>query len=460
MDVVVGELSIPPHIFRAYDIRGVYGRDLREELVKVIASSFATMLGNSGTVLVGRDVRLSGESLAKAVSTGLRESGCDVVDVGIVPTPGAYFGVVYWKLKGGVQITASHNPPEWNGMKLITEDGGTISEGAGMEELKKIALESKIIKVDRIGVEISRDLIKDYVEFLLSKVKIGDRKLRIVVDYSNGAVSIVFPKIAEQLGLELIELNKEPNGLFPGHLPEPNEETLKDLQKKVIEVKADLGAGFDGDGDRVVFVDEKGRLLAGDITLAVFVKYLEKKGRVLYDVNSSSALREVILSCGCEPVEMRVGRAFFLRAIREMNGVIAGEKSNHIYFSELWGFDDAIYALLKMAEILSKSGRKLSEIVDEIPKYPSTPIIVFDCPDEVKWKVVDLIAEKLEKEALNINRIDGVKAYFKDGWILIRPSNTMPQIKMSAEASSEERLKQIVNYGRELIIKTIKELRS
>ncbi len=450
----VGKFS--PNVFRAYDVRGVYGKDLTDDLAKAIGLSFATMLGNSGEILLGRDVRLSGETLAKNVSEGLREGGCNVINVGIVPTPVNYFGVIWWKTNGGVQVTASHNPPEWNGMKLVTSEGDTVSEGAGMEELKKMVLENKWKTSDRRGVEVNRELVSDYVEFLLSKIKIEKRKIRIAVDYSNGATTIVFPKIAKLLGIEVIGLNDEPNGMFPGHLPEPTEENLQELREIVKRNQVEFGVGFDGDGDRAVFIDDRGRILPGDITLAVYVKHLDRKGKVVYDLNSSSALRHVILENGCEPVESRVGRAYILREVRRLRAVIGGEKSNHLYFSELWGFDDAVYAVLKMVEILSKSDKKLSEIVDTIPSYPSTPIMVFDCPDEVKEKVVDKIAEKLSTQALKISRLDGVKAYFEDGWLLIRPSNTMPQIKMSAEAVSEERLKEIVEYGKRLILDTVK----
>ncbi|MEN2974938.1 MAG: phosphomannomutase/phosphoglucomutase [Candidatus Caldarchaeales archaeon] len=439
-----------PNVFRAYDIRGIYGKDLTDQLAEAVALSYATMLGNSGEVLLGRDVRLSGKRLMESISKGLREGGCNTVNVGLVPTPTNYFGVVQWKMKGGVQITASHNPPEWNGMKLVTEGGETVSEGSGMEELKKRVLEGGWIRSERKGVEVTRDLIPEYIEFLISKIEV-ERRLKIAVDYSNGASAVVFPKIAEQLDIEVIGLNSVPDGLFPGHLPEPSEETLRDLQRVVKEGKVDFGAGFDGDADRVVFIDDKGRIMPGDITLAVFVKYLKKRGKVLYDVNCSSVLSEVILESGCEPVETRVGRAFMLRDMRRLGAVLGGEKSNHLYFPEVWGFDDAIYALLRMAELVSKLEVKLSEIVDTVPIYPSTPIMVFDCPDEIKWKAVEKIAEKLVKEGLKVNRLDGVKAYFDDGWILIRPSNTMPQIKMSAEARTEERLREIVEYGKKLI---------
>ena len=447
----------PSHVFRAYDVRGIYRVDLTDELAKAIALSYASMIDNFGDVLLGRDVRLSGEKLMKSISEGLREGGCNVVNIGIVPTPVNYFGVVWWRMHGGIQITASHNPPEWNGMKLITAEGDTISEGAGMEELKKTVLEGRWKVSERSGVETSRELIPDYVEFLLSKVKI-EKKMRIAVDYSNGATATVFPKIAKLLGIEVIGLNAEPDGLFPGHLPEPTEETLRELQELVRKNNVEFGVGFDGDGDRAVFIDDKGRILSGDIVLGVYVKHLEKKGKIVYDLNCSSALRQVILESGCEPVESRVGRAYILKEVRRLGAIIGGEKSNHLYFSELWGFDDAIYAVLRMIEILSKTTKKLSEIVDTIPVYPSTHIMVFDCPDEIKGRVVEMIAKKLSDEGLELSRLDGVKAYFKDGWMLIRPSNTMPQIKMSAEAVTEKRLREIVEYGKRLIVDTVKSI--
>ena len=445
-----------PEIFRAYDIRGVYGVDLSEDLAKAIGLAYGTMLGNRGRVVVGRDVRLSGEALASATVEGLAEAGCDVMDVGLVTTPMSYFAVVHLNADGGIQVTASHNPPEWNGFKLIKKGGETLSAGAGMEELRDMVLQGRFRKSERRGKIEKIDILESYVEFITSKVEI-ERPLKIAIDYSNGAAAISFPKIVERVGLKIEALNDVPDGRFPGHPPEPKEDTLKDLQDLVVKTRADFGAGFDGDGDRVVFVDDKGRILSGDIALAIFVKHLDKKGKVIFDVSSSSALREVIVEKGCEPIEMRVGRAFILNAVRELNAVMGGEKSDHFYFPELWGFDDACYAVLKMAEILIKSGKRLSELVDEIPHYPSIPITTFTCPDELKTKVVERIARRYESLGMKVSRIDGVKAYFDDGWVLIRPSNTMPQIKMTAEAKTEKRLKEIVDEAKKLITENIKK---
>ncbi len=448
-----------PEIFRAYDIRGVYGVDLNEDLAKAVGLAYGTMLGNRGKVVVGRDVRLSGEALASAAAEGLAEAGCDVVDIGLVSTPMSYYAVVHLDADGGIQVTASHNPPEWNGFKLIKRGGETLSAGAGMEELRDMVLEGRFRRGERRGRIEKVDILESYVEFIASKVKL-ERPLRIAVDYSNGATAIPFPKIAEKVGLEVEALNDVPDGRFPGHLPEPREDTLKDLQEFVTREGLDFGAGFDGDGDRVVFVDDRGRIISGDIALAIFVKHLEKKGKVIFDVSSSSALREIIVEKGCEPVEMRVGRAFLLNAVRELKAVMGGEKSDHFYFPELWGFDDACYAVLKMAEIVVKRGKRLSELVDEIPHYPSIPITTFTCPDELKARVVEQIARHYESLGVKVSRIDGVKAYFDDGWVLVRPSNTMPQIKMTAEAKTEERLREIVDEAKRLITENIEKAKS
>jgi len=448
---------VKSHIFRAYDIRGVYGQDLDEQLAEMIGLAYGTILGNRGKVVVGRDVRISGGVLAEGVARGLSRAGCDVLMVGMVTTPMLYFSTIHFEANGGVQVTASHNPPEWNGFKLVKPGGATLSAGAGMEELKEMVINQRFREAEKKGEIREVDALTPYVELMVSKFKLS-RGLKIAIDYSNGAAAIAFPKIAERLGLEVEAINETPDGRFPGHLPEPTEETLKDLQDLVVRVGADFGAGFDGDGDRVVFVDDRGRIIPGDITLAVYVKYLEKRGKVVYDVSSSNALKEVILENGCEPVEMRVGRAFILNAVRELKAVIGGEKSNHFYFPEIWGFDDAIYATLRMAEIVVKSGKKLSQLVDEIPAYPSIPIKTFECPDELKAKVVEEMARHYRERGLRVSTIDGVKAYFEDGWVLVRQSNTMPQVKMTAEAKTEKRLREIVEEAEELIKEAIRRL--
>ncbi|MDW8084322.1 MAG: phosphomannomutase/phosphoglucomutase [Candidatus Caldarchaeum sp.] len=449
----MGSLKISPSIFRAYDVRGIYGKDIDEEIAYKIGRAFGTMV--SDKALVGRDVRRSGEKLAKAVADGLTESGVDVLIGGICTTPACYFGGRFFKTSGGVMVTASHNPPEWNGFKMFLSNGETVSQGAGMEEIKEMVInENYGQQPKKRGSVENVDLNSFYVEHIVEKFPELEG-VKVAADMSDGSACLVFPKIAEKLRMKITTLNDNPDGFFRGHSPEPTEENIGPLKKAVVEQKLDFGVAFDGDADRAVFVDDRGRMLEGDIALAVLLKSLERKGLVIYDVNSSTAVKEVAEKLGFKTLEWKVGRAFIHRKVRELGAVIGGEKSNHLYFGELYGDDDAIYAALKMADVIHSSGKPLSTHVDEIPRYPTTPITVFDCPDETKFEVVDRIAKNFETMGFSVSRLDGVKAYAESGWILIRASNTMPQIKMSAEAKDLESLKQLTDLGTRLIKQAI-----
>ncbi|MCS7142829.1 MAG: phosphomannomutase/phosphoglucomutase [Aigarchaeota archaeon] len=442
---------ISEEIFRAYDVRGVYGKNIDENVAYVIGRAFASYLGKGGRALIGRDVRLSGESLSRAVAAGLIDEGFRVDYAGTVPTPTLYLSVVDGKYDCGIQVTASHNPPEWNGFKLVLGSGETISEGMGMEELKRSVLSYGSLKYDRGRVEFERvEVLSNYVVKLLSLVSVS-RPVRVAIDFSNGAVAVLGKRIFESLGCEVIPLNDEPDGNFPAHLPEPNEETMRELAKLVRTSGAEFGIGFDGDGDRAVFIDERGVMIDGDIALAVLVSNSKLKGKVVYDVSSSSALEEVIRSSGCEPVLSRVGRAFMLKKVREVGAVIGAEKSNHFYFSELYGFDDGIFAALRMIELVSRRNEPFSKLVEAIPRYHTSQIHTVDVPDRLKFEAMRKIAERLRPISERLVEIDGVKAYFRDGWVLIRPSNTMPQIKYVAEARDSTALEKYLSMARDLI---------
>lgn len=444
-------------IFRAYDIRGIYGKDIDEGIAELVGKAFGTFIGNEGTVLVGHDVRISGPSLASAASKGLASVGVSVKEVGTVPTPALYLEVIRKGVAGGIQVTASHNPAEWNGFKLVLHNGDTVSEGMGMERVKKMIMEQYFREPPSPATITKEDVLKDYEEFILGKFEEGIG-LKVAIDCSNGAACIIAPKLFRKVGCEVEVINGEPDGRFPAHEPEPTEETLRELMDVVVKTGSDFGVGFDGDADRCVFVDDKGRLVEGDIALAVFVKNLGIKGNVVYDVISSSSVRRTIVESGCNPVECRVGRAFMLRKVREVKAVIGGEKSNHLYFSDVYGFDDAIFASLKMAYMLSKTGKRLSEAIDEIPKYPSTPVITYDCPDPIKFKVIEELTEELRGEGFEVNTLDGVKATSEEGWFLIRASNTMPQVKLVAEAYTNDCLKDLVKYAEKKIKSVINRL--
>ncbi len=445
-----------PSIFRAYDVRGVYPSQINREVAYVLGLAFGSMIGG-GRVLVGRDVRLSGPELVWHLALGLEDAGLQVYYADMVPTPALYLGVVEGGYDGGVQVTASHNPPEWNGFKFVTGTGETISQGMGMEELRERAISLRDRKPPSREANLRRvDVTERYLEKLKGLVR-PKRRLRVAVDFSNGAGSTVGKRLLQEIGVELVPLNDVPDGRFPAHLPEPTPETTEELRRVVREMGLDLGAALDGDADRAVFSDDRGRLMEGDLSLAVLVSSLEVKGKVVYDVSCSSVVEEVIRSKGCEPVLCRVGRAFMLRKVREVRAVIGAEKSNHLYFSEIYGFDDGIFAVAKMVEAVSRMDRPLSEFIDSLPKRYSSTIFSVNLPnDELKWKAMEGIARRLSAIAKETLTIDGVKAYLDDGWILIRPSNTMPQIKYTAESGSEAGLRRLLSLAEQVIAESVK----
>jgi phosphomannomutase/phosphoglucomutase len=435
-------------IFRAYDIRGVFGEDLTEEVATRIGAAFATFLGRDKEVLVARDVRLSGEKLRKALVSGL-VSGCNVTDVGIVPTPLLYFAINHLQKDAGIMITASHNPPEWNGFKAFRRKG-TIY-GRDMERIKQIAKEIDLERLGKRGKLSSYEgIIQEYMDFVVNKIEI-ERELNVVADTTNGTCGLVAPFIFKRLGCRILTLNQNPDGTFPAHLPEPKEETLGELKREVVKNKADLGVGYDGDGDRVVFVDEKGNVIPGDLTLLIFAKDVLQKSKgakIIYELSCSMAVEEYVKELGGVPIVERVGHTFIMDKMIEENALLGGEKSSHFYFSECYGVDDAIYASLRMAEILSKTGEKLSEMVDSLPKYPSIYEKNFECPDELKFAVIEKLRSRFRDYGLTILDIDGVKLLEKDGWVLLRPSNTEPVIRVSAEARTEEKLNELYEFAK------------
>ena len=432
-------------IFRAYDIRGVFGKDFTAKDIEKIGKGFGTFLGKNKKVVVGRDGRLSSKEIRDSFISGIISTGCNVIDIGLVPTPILYFATIHLKADAGVMITASHNPPEWNGLKFVRGDGQFIF-GEEMEKIKDIVLNEEFEETKEKGkVELYENIFNDYSEFVLSKVKIK-RKLKIVLDTSNSVCSLFAPKILEKAGCEVKVINEKLDGRFPAHLPEPTKENLKELSKKVLEENADLGAGFDGDGDRVVFVDEKGRIISdGNPIIILFSDQILKKQKnvkIVFDICCSDIVKEFIEKNGGIPIITRVGHVFIKDKLMKEKAVFGGEYSNHFYFSETFYFDDAIFACLKMAEILSDN-KKFSEMIDSIPKYFTKYNWNFECPDEKKFKVIEKLKKRLEEKNLNILDLDGVKAIFKDGWIVWRASNTQPQIKVYVEAKTKERFDEL-----------------
>jgi phosphomannomutase/phosphoglucomutase len=436
------------HIFRAYDIRGIFGEDLTEEVATKIGAAFATFL-EGRTVVVGRDVRISGEKLRDALISGL-VSRCNVTDVGVVPTPLLYFAANRLQKDAGIMVTASHNPPQWNGFKAFRGQRGSIY-GKDMETIRAYTKRIDPKKLgEKRGKAVSYEgIIGKYQDFVQSKIQL-ERKLKVVADTANGTCGLVAPTLFERLGCNILTLNKEPDGTFPAHLPVPKTETLGELMKEVVRRKADFGVGYDGDGDRAVFIDEKGNLIPGDLTLLVFAKDILQKhrgGKVVYELSCSMAVEEYVKKLGGIPLVERVGHTFIMDKMIGEEALLGGEKSSHFYFADVYGMDDGVFASMKMAEILSKSDEKLSEMVASLPHYPSVYEKNFECPDNLKFAFIEKLRSQFKEYGLKTLDIDGVKLIEEDGWVILRASNTEPVIRISAEARTKEKLKKLYYFA-------------
>lgn len=452
--------AISESIFRAYDIRGIYGLDLDERVAYITGRALADYAGNEGkTFIVGRDVRLSSKPLRDALVSGMTAGGLNVEDIGVVTTPLLYFATRHYGADGGVMVSASHNPPEWNGFKILS-GRGFLCMGSGMEEFKEIVLKG-VFRESRTGsVRVNAEAIRDYEEHVSKKVDLG-RSLKVAADPGGGSCTVLMPGVFRKVGLDAHIIYGEPDGSFLKHPPEPNEQTLEELRRLVYEHKADFGVSFDGDGDRAIFIDDKGRLVSSSIILSLLAKYylsLNKGAAVVYEVSCSMIVEETISSLGGKPILSRVGHTYIYDKMVSENAVLGGETSGHFYFRDMYGFDDAVYASLKVAEAISKDGRKFSEIVDSIPKYPQIPVRGYRCPDEVKFKVVEELAEEFSSLGYRTITIDGVKVITEDGWFLIRASNTQPLIRMNAEAKDEDKLNRLVSLAEKEILRKIKRI--
>ncbi|MHC1586833.1 MAG: phosphomannomutase/phosphoglucomutase [Candidatus Hecatellaceae archaeon] len=434
-------------IFRAYDIRGVYGEDLTVEMALKIGLAFGSMLEEGMEVVVGRDSRLSGPALQSAVASGLAAAGCNVVDLGLVATPVVYFASIHYGVKGGVMVTASHNPPQYNGFKLC-RGGVSYSYETGVGEVERRVSQGlfRVKSWKQAGSIKSFNPIPDYTETLLKGRKL-EKPVKVVVDAGNGACGFS-SQIFEKLGCQVKMLYAEPDGSFPNHIPNPLiEETLEDLRRAVVEWGADLGIAFDGDGDRVGFVDDKGRIVQGDQAFILYVREILNRypgSKVIFNVLCSRAVVEEVKRLGGQPMMIRVGHSYIHEALLAEKAPLAGELSGHFYFGrEYYGYDDAIYAAVRMVEIVSKAGVSFSQLVDSLPRYVSSPEIRVKCPDEVKFKVVEALKGRLEAQGLKLITVDGVRVEEEEGWGLIRASNTEPALVLRFEATTAEKLEDL-----------------
>jgi len=436
-------MKINPYIFRAYDIRGIYGKDLTEEVFQKIGF----VLGEKKKkFLVGYDIRKSGESLASALISGLNKKRAKVFFTGRVPFGLCFFSGFKLKVEKTIFITASHLPPEWNGLKINFGDGEPISQKE-IEKIKKMVLEieEKELKFEKPKFK-KVDFKKEYIKTLSEKFPLlKGKRLKIVLDCGNGSLSFLAPEIFKKFGFKTIELFCRPDPRFPNRPSEPTFEATKKLREKVLKEKADFGVAFDGDGDRAVIVDDEGRYLTGNQLGIILGKELlenSKNKKIVKTVSCSMAIEEELKPLGAKIFEVPVGHTWVIRSCKEKKAILGIEETSHIVMPEYFLFDDAVLVPLKVAEILLKENKKLSEIVSQIKIYPSEGI-EFECPDEKKFKVMENLVKTFKKKYKKVNTLDGVKVIFKDSWILIRASNTSPKIRLYLEAKNERNLERL-----------------
>jgi len=437
--------SINPQIFREYDIRGIVGKDLTPESVTSIGKAIGTYIrrGNGKKMVLGRDVRSSSVEFCNILSKALNSTGCNVTDIGMVPTPVLYFALHHFNADGGVMITGSHNPPEFNGFKI--SQGFHSLYGEKVQELKRL-IEANDFEVG-IGNTQQQPVLSEYMEKIFSVLEIP-RKIKVVVDGGNGCFGIVGPDLLKKLGQTPIELFTEPDGTFPNHHPDPTvSENLTDLIEKVRLENAELGIGFDGDADRIGVVDEKGNILWGDQLLTIFARDILSRNpgaTIVGEVKCSQNLYKDIKKHGGVPVMAAAGHSLIKNKMRETGALLAGEMSGHICFADnYYGFDDAIFAACRVLQIVAQSNTKVSEMLADLPETAYTPEIRIACPDDQKFKIVRELTE-IFREKYEVIDIDGVRVNFENGWALIRASNTQPVIVLRLEAATKERLKELV----------------
>jgi len=447
-------MEFNPTIFREYDIRGIAGEDLTEENMEVLGKAYVVYLRRQlrgkekrNTVVVGRDGRLSGKAFARAIIDGITSCGVNVIDLGEVPTPVVYYAVNVLAVDGGLMLTASHNPGNYNGIKIGV--GTSTIFGEEIQKFREIA-EAGDFPESNQPVTITRmDLRPRYRQRIARTIKLK-RKLKIVVDAGNGVGGVTAVPLYEQLGCEVIPLFCDVDGNFPNHHPDPTrEENLGDLKKAVKKHKADLGIGFDGDVDRLGGVDDQGNMLSGDRLLALFARQVlkDKPGAtIIGEVKCSRSLYDDIAKHGGKGVMWRTGHSHIKAAMKEQHAQLAGEMSGHIFFKHRWyGFDDAIYAGARLLEIVAAGRKPLSKHMESIPQRPVTPEIQIDCPDEKKFEVVAAATAYFKDElGFEVITIDGARIEFEDGWGLLRASNTSPKLVVRVEADTQKRLEEIL----------------
>ena len=434
-----------PNIFREYDIRGIVGPQLTTDTVATLGKAIGTFFSQNGAkrIAIGYDARVSSPLFCDLLTQGFNLAGCDVVLIGMVPTPVLYHTVFTRDVDGGVMITGSHNPPDHNGFKICL--GKSTLFGSQIQEIRQIAFSGDFASGG--GTVEHLEVLNEYCRDIASRIDLGPRKIKAVVDAGNGMGGVTGVPVYSQLGVELVELFTEPDSSFPNHHPDPTvTENLKDTIDTVRETKADIGIAFDGDGDRIGVVDENGRIIWGDELMVLLSRsILETRpgATIIAEVKCSQTLYDDIAKHGGNGIMWKAGHSLIKAKMKETDAALAGEMSGHIFFADrFYGFDDATYAGARVIEILSKTDKPLSELLSDLPTTFSTPELRVDCSDDTKFDVVAKVAEYFARDH-EVITIDGARILFENGWGLVRASNTQAILVLRFEAQSDARLAEI-----------------
>ncbi len=446
---------IPKEIFRAYDIRGVVGSTFTADIVHKIGQAIGTKVKACGktTVAVGRDGRLSGFELTAALIAGLLETGCDVIDLKSVPTPLVYFAIAHLGISSGVMVTGSHNPPEYNGLKMVIE--GDALYDADIQDLYQSILSQQFQKGQ--GVLREYDIIPDYLTAVTDNITLK-RPLKIVIDCGNGVTGIVAPLLYETLGCQVIPLFSEVDGRFPNHHPDPGQpENLQDLIKAVLKHKADIGLAFDGDGDRLGVVDNQGKIIWPDRLLILFAAAMLRVhpgANIIYDVKCTRHVASEMKKAGGSPLIWKTGHSLIKAKMKEVQAKLAGEMSGHIFFKDKWfGFDDALYAGARVLEILAAENTKdAAQLFRDVPESCATPELQLSVPESEKFNIMRNLINIANFEKACVSTIDGLRVDFEDGFGLVRCSNTTANLILRFEGDTESALQRIKDKFKTLLL--------
>lgn len=454
--------DINKNIFRGYDIRGIYPTEIDEDTAYTIGLGFGSYIHDLGktTCIVGHDNRLSSPVLYDALIKGILSTGIDIISLGLCTTPMYYYACIKLKTYSGVMVTASHNPKDDNGFKFAFDEAGNC-KGQEIQDFLTYILRGQFHRGE--GTLSRYDIEPDYLELFRNNLHFGDRRVKVVIDPGNGTTSVIAKKLYEMFPIDVVIINGESDGRFPNHHPDPCvEDNLQQLKDKVLEVGADIGLGFDGDGDRMGLVTNSARFLPTDYYMILIIRDIiskvEKK-EFLYDVKCSKALSDEIERLGGKGLCYRTGNSYTKAMVRDADLPFGGELSGHVYFRDRWpGFDSGLYAGLRMLEILSNTNKTVDELAQGIPVYYSTPELKFTASDDIKFGIVDKIGEYAKEKNYKFLDIDGVKVLFDDGWALVRASNTGPNITARFEARTNERLDIIKQEFTNLLEKYLKDV--